>query len=191
VGQYLFNCSSVGAPTYPQLVGMVNGDTTAYIERDRQVGPLGVWRTRFVPFDPASWERVSGTASFAEVLHDVDKLYMNMDCNSTCNDEAGIDNIGLGGPPPGPPDPAQCTVEPWDSRHQAFVTPGDQSLVDVLSVTIRDAHGGQLDAIPVEIHFESCGVCLDAGDAGLRGTTGPDGRWAQPAGGRVQQCTVR
>ncbi len=189
--EYLFYCSDTNEPTYPLLFALIDGDSTLFAERNRQVGPLEVWRERFVPFDPGSWERRYGTATFDEVLRNVTELRMNMDCNGNCHDEAGIDNIGYG-LLPSTPDPGQCTVSPWDSYARAFGTPGHQSNVDDLEVFIADQSGVPLPAVPVEIIVSACGLCLDPEDHGLRGETDAAGTvLLNPALGGCEECTVR
>lgn len=191
--EYLYYCSPAPSfPTFPSLFAVIGGDTTIYYERARPVGPLGVWQPRSVPFTASAWERYVGTASFEEVLANVTELRISMDCNTMCRNEAGVDNIELAPSSPSPPDPTHCTVAPWDGRTNAFVTPGNQSNVDQLTVTVRDESGLPLAAMPVEIVFTGCEVCLDSGDAGLRGTTNAAGSVTlRPRAGGCDECAVR
>lgn len=176
------------SPTYPLLYAVVGGDTTIYRESNRQVTVVGSWQRRFVSFDADSWERVSGTASFDSAIHEVSMLTISMDCNTMCYGEAGVDNIMILGP-----DPKKSAVGPWDAYGHAFVSPGTQSGVDTVRITVRDFSGAPLPDSPVEIRFFDCArLCIDYPETGLSGTTDAGGRVAlDPRVGGCDDCTIQ
>jgi hypothetical protein len=187
--EYLAACTPPPTyPTFPILTAIIDGDTTSYREKNRPVGTLNQWRTRYVSFDSTAWERASGTAWFRQVIRDVDMLDMNFDCNTQCRAEAGIDNIRLVGP-----DPAQSSVPRWDAYGHAFVSPGTASKVDTVLVTVRDCSGAPVPEARVEIRFFGCTrLCIDYPDAGLSGTTGEDGSVVlDPRVGGCDDCTIQ
>jgi hypothetical protein len=74
-----------------------------------------------------------------------------------------------------PPDPGQCSVQPWDDYGKAFVSPGTQSGVDSVRVVLADVLGRRLPGVPVQIIFQDCAtLCSDSPD-GLSGATDADG----------------
>ena len=72
--EYKYNCDpSYGSPTHPFLIGT---DGTIYRESVLPEGPLEVWYTRTVPFDPNVWIRITGTSSFQQVLQNISAIHM-------------------------------------------------------------------------------------------------------------------
>jgi hypothetical protein len=59
-----------------------------------EIGPVGVWHSRYVPFDPELWVPSTPSVSFEDVIHDC-TLTFNMDCWAGLGPESGIDNIRL------------------------------------------------------------------------------------------------
>ena len=49
------------------------------------------------------------------------------------------------------PDSSQSSVAPWDTYGQAFVSPGTQSGVDLVTITVADSSGNLLEGVFVEI----------------------------------------
>ncbi|MCK4413315.1 MAG: VWA domain-containing protein [Candidatus Eisenbacteria sp.] len=91
--------------------------------------------------------------------------------------------------------PLRMTVEPWDTYGQAFISPGNQSGVDAVTVTITSEEGVPFEGIDIELDFSACTVweylCIDLPDDGFTGTTGPDGvAILDPRAGGCQDCVV-
>ena len=72
-------------------------DGTSY-ESSRTLGPIAVWTTHFVPFDdPTAWTQIEGTASFTDVLTQVEAVFVSMDTSIRSDGvrESGVDNVTL------------------------------------------------------------------------------------------------
>ena len=88
------------------------------------------------------------------------------------------------------PDPAYCSVVPWDSWGQAFVTPGQESNADEITITVNNGDNQPIDAAAVELDFSFC-VNRCEGTLGLAGTTDPTGVVVlNPEMGGCEWCTV-
>ncbi|MBU2693294.1 MAG: hypothetical protein KJ970_20440 [Candidatus Eisenbacteria bacterium] len=90
------------------------------------------------------------------------------------------------------PDPINCTVEPWNTFQQALVSPGTQSGIDVVTITVLDMAENPIDQAFVEIDFNDCPeLCIEGSDPGLTGLTGPDGVIVMdPLVGGCEDCDV-
>jgi hypothetical protein len=117
-----------------------------------------------------------------------------------CYDEIVVsgDPGGPAGPPcvaPGEPYPypPACSVAPWDAFGKAFASPGGQSQVDVVDITVRDSSGTPLGGLDVAVNVAACQrLCVDPVDAGLSGQTDGLGRVTlDPAVGGCDSCAVR
>jgi hypothetical protein len=73
-------------------------------------------------------------------------------------------------PPPPPLNPALCSIEPWDTISKAVFSPGNQSGIDSVHISIRRQGGGAAVGALVQIQT-SLSFCLDEPDAGLSGVT--------------------
>jgi hypothetical protein len=93
-----------------------------------------------------------------------------------------------------PPDPASCTVSPWDgfTIQKALVSPGDQSNLDEVTITVRDVLGTPLPGVPVQLVLDACSqLCIDSPDDGLTGTTNASGQVVlNPRAGGCEACPV-
>ena len=81
-----------GNPTLAHLFG-ADGTVWRHLAL---MGPVDRWATREAPLDSADWIRVSGEASFPEVLQNA-RIGFSMDISSRSDGsrESGIDNVGL------------------------------------------------------------------------------------------------
>lgn len=77
-------------PTVPVLWGTDGSQYRYYGE----MGPLDVWRERYVSFDPEEWVQWYGPSSFAEVLQDA-TLGFELAVSTGLGPETGLDNIRL------------------------------------------------------------------------------------------------
>jgi hypothetical protein len=88
------------------------------------------------------------------------------------------------------PDPQYCEVAPWDAWGQAFVTPGQQSNADEITITVHNNADLPIDGADVELDFSGCANRCE-GTAGLTGQTGGTGTLVlNPAMGGCEDCTV-
>lgn len=94
--------------------------------------------------------------------------------------------------PPPPPDPALSSVEPWDGAGQLLVSPGTQSGVDRVTITLLDSTGAPCPLRPVQVQLTGCGnLCIGSPD-GLSGATGPAGTLVlDPQAGGCDSCDIR
>ncbi|UCH83243.1 MAG: hypothetical protein JSW50_12370, partial [Candidatus Latescibacterota bacterium] len=90
----------------------------------------------------------------------------------------------------GDPDPGFCTVEPWDSYGQAFVSPGAGG--DTLLVWVLDEYGVPCPGVRVEIDLSDCtSLCMDCPN-GLATLTDASGfAILNPRVGGCEDCIVR
>ncbi len=74
------------------------------------------------------------------------------------------------------PDAGQSTVEPWDTYGHVLVSPGTQSSVDSVIITVRDAVGNPVPNVPVTVSIAMLpGLAFDL-NPGLTATTDGAGR---------------
>jgi hypothetical protein len=92
-----FVFSNHGTTTVSTSVLIRGADGTVY-QSDRSLGPIALWNTKSASFlDSSDWILKSGSASFNDVLANVDALFLSLDTSTLGNGnrESGIDNIGL------------------------------------------------------------------------------------------------
>jgi hypothetical protein len=88
------------------------------------------------------------------------------------------------------PDPQYCSVSPWDSWEQAFVTPGQESNADEITITVHNNADLPIDAADVELDFSGCAARCE-GTLGLSGLTAATGLLTlNPEMGGCEDCTV-
>jgi hypothetical protein len=88
------------------------------------------------------------------------------------------------------PDPQFCSVTPWDSWEQAFVTPGQQSNADEITIVVHNNADLPIDAADVELDFSGCANRCE-GTAGLSGQTAATGELVlNPEMGGCEDCTI-
>jgi hypothetical protein len=76
------------------------------------------------------------------------------------------------------PSPFTSTVDNWDAWGAAFVSPGAQSQVDLVTIVVRNAMGVTMPGIHVWIDLGGCAsepICMDSPEAGLSGVTDMNG----------------
>jgi hypothetical protein len=87
--------------------------------------------------------------------------------------------------------PIEATVEPWDTYGQVLVSPGSQSGVDQVTITL-ERNGVPVANAEVEIDLSLCsGLCVDAPANGLSGFTDAFGTVIlDPRVGGCEACSV-
>ncbi len=97
-------------------------------------------------------------------------------------------------PSPCLPDPARCSVAPWDAYGKAFMSPGSQSTVDQVTVTLTTLLGVPVSGAEVSIELWDCAdkpICVDSPVDGLRAVTDFMGRAVlNPQVGGCAVCSV-
>jgi hypothetical protein len=90
------------------------------------------------------------------------------------------------------PDPAMCYVDPWDETGLVFVTPGNLTDLDRVTIVVRNAQGMPIVNANVEVDVTDCTtLCVDPVDSGLSGTTDTDGTVVLgPSVGGCEDCDV-
>jgi hypothetical protein len=81
----------------------------------------------------------------------------------------------LGAAVGGPIDPESCSCERWDTTGLPFVTPSQCSLVDNLTVTVRDSDGNGISGAEIVIDLRGCDNIEVYDENTLVATTGGDG----------------
>lgn len=109
------------------------------------------------------------------------------------NIETVLDRILTWMTPSSPIHGSQCSVEPWDSFGQAFVSPGGVGSYTDLSIQVRNAAGHHYNNAHVEIIIpESCtGLCIDDPQDQMSGYTNAAG-WVDllPKIGGCADCPI-
>ncbi len=86
--------SRVVRPTNIFIQGGTNG--SIYGLADNPLTQIGVWKTRFVGFDPSSFALVQGIDQFDDVITSVSEVWFELDTSTLASGpESGIDNIRL------------------------------------------------------------------------------------------------
>jgi hypothetical protein len=86
-----------GDPTIIATHVEIRGSDGTTYRTDNTLGPTEVWNPRFVPFVEELWTLEEGTASFLEVLENVEALLVQMDVTALDNGilESRVDNVTL------------------------------------------------------------------------------------------------
>lgn len=72
------------------------------------------------------------------------------------------------------PDPDESDCGIWDINGCVFVSPGQESHIDQVTITVRNADGDPIEGSVVEVIFTECTVLI-CEPSGLTGITGEDG----------------
>ena len=98
--EYVLNIPGTNQGTFIVIRGT---DGTEW-ESDRSAPPLETWVSKSVNFDqPSDWILRSGTSPFADVIANVDGVFINMGTTtSVVGQESGVDNIVVNSSPPIP-----------------------------------------------------------------------------------------
>ena len=83
------------------------------------------------------------------------------------------------------------SVEPWDTYGQAFISPGTQSTVDLLTITAQNGTGPPMRGVQGEVDCAGWNQLCFVTPNGLAGVTNASGiALLNPRGGGCQECDI-